>query len=73
MPSSATSEKHACSSAAMADKPVRGRGRPRNDQPGSTATTWLRAEEHDRLIKLAQQHRVSVSQVMRVLLKKALR
>lgn len=44
------------------------RGRPRLDEPGSTVSTWLRPAEHDRLIRLAQKHEQTVSQLVRSLL-----
>jgi cytidylate kinase len=36
-------------------------------------TVWLRADEHDRLIRLAQKHDTSVSAVARHLLTRRLR
>ena len=48
-------------------------GRPRVSDPGATATTWLRASEHDRLIALAHRYDLSVSAVVRRLVLMALR
>ena len=59
----------------MADEPPtpKPRGRPRAEQPGSGVSAWLRADEHDRLIRLASKHELSVSQMIRVILKRVLR
>ncbi len=46
----------------------RRRGRPRMDEPGSAVTTWLRPDEHDRLIKLANAREQTVSSLVRSLL-----
>jgi hypothetical protein len=48
-------------------------GRPRADEPGASVSTWLRAEDHDRLIRLAQQHDMPVSALVRRLLELKLR
>jgi hypothetical protein len=45
------------------------RGRPKADEPGSSVSTWLRAGEHDQLIRLARQHERTVSSLVRELLK----
>lgn len=37
-------------------------GRPRSPEPGSTVSTWIPESHHDRLIKLANLHEMSVSQ-----------
>lgn len=47
---------------------VRPRGRPRVKEPGSAVTTWLRASEHDRLIKIANEREVKVSALVRQLI-----
>lgn len=41
------------------------RGRPRSAEPGSAVCTWLRMSEHDRLIKMANQREMSVSEFLR--------
>lgn len=43
----------------------RRRGRPRLTDSGSAVTTWLRAAEHDRLIKLANAEETTVSALVR--------
>jgi WhiB family redox-sensing transcriptional regulator len=51
----------------------RPRGRPRVDEPGSTITVYVKASDHDRLIRLAEQHEQSVSALVRTLLSLRLR
>jgi hypothetical protein len=43
------------------------RGRPRAKDPGWRVSTWLRASELDHVIKLAHDHEISVSAVLRSL------
>lgn len=44
-------------------------GRPKSEEPkGSPVTTWLKQEEHDRLIQLAQKHETTISSLVRSLL-----
>ena len=44
------------------------RGRPKVDDPaGSSVTTWLRPEEHDRLIELAKLEEKTISALVREL------
>jgi hypothetical protein len=45
------------------------RGRPRVDPPGSAVMTWLRPDEHDRLIQLAKREEKTISALVRELLK----
>jgi len=45
------------------------RGRPRAVEPGSRVTTWIRLSDHDRLITLARSQAVSVSSVLRQIVK----
>jgi hypothetical protein len=56
----------------MASEPPPKRGRPRTD-PGSRLSTWVRADEHDRLIKLAKTRDTTVSALVRHLLQRTLR
>ena len=44
------------------------RGRPRVTEPRSTVSTWVPASAHDRLIQLAKEHEVSVSEMVKSLL-----
>lgn len=46
----------------------RRRGRPRVSEPGTSVSTWLRPDEHDRLIKLANARETTVSSLVRSLL-----
>jgi hypothetical protein len=46
----------------------RGRGRPKATEPGASLSTWLRASEYDRLVKLANQRDTSVSALARTLI-----
>lgn len=48
-------------------------GRPKAESRGSTVCTWLRQQEHDRLVKLAKQTDQSVSSVTARLLRMMLR
>lgn len=49
----------------------RRRGRPRAAEPGKSVKTWLRDSEYDRLIRVAEHHETTVSDlVRRVLLKR---
>lgn len=50
------------------DESPRPRGRPKSDEPGSTVSSWLSAQEHDRLIRLAEQQETSVSALVRQLI-----
>ena len=50
-------------------KPPARRGRPRTEDPGSSVTTWLRADEHDRLIALAKREEKTISALVRELVK----
>lgn len=50
------------------DDTPRPRGRPKADEPGTSVSTWLRPNEHDRLIRLANQKETSVSSLVRELL-----
>ena len=43
----------------------RPRGRPKVDEPGTSVSTWLRPDEHDRLIRLANKQETSVSALLR--------
>jgi len=42
-------------------------GRPRRSEPGSAVCTWLRVSEHERVIKMANQREMSVSEFVRSL------
>lgn len=44
------------------------RGRPRSDQPGKSITLWLPEAEADRVLRVANRHGISASQVVRKLL-----
>ena len=43
-------------------------GRPRSPEPGSVVSIYLTAKEHDRLIAMARQERMSLSALVRALL-----
>lgn len=49
------------------------RGRPKAQEPGSAVMTWLKASEHDQLVRLAKEQDQSVSALVRDLLKQNLR
>ena len=53
----------------MTEKDKRARGRPKNGEPSSSVTTWLRVGEHDRLIELAKREEKSISALVRELVK----
>jgi len=57
---------------AVADPPAKG-GRPRVDEPGTSVSTWLRPGDHDKLIRLASLREMSVSALVRDLLRLKLR
>lgn len=40
---------------------VQSRGRPRAPEPGSSVSTWIPVSYHDRLVKVANLHDMSVS------------
>ena len=40
-------------------------GRPKSVEPSSSVCAWLRASDHDRLVKLAMTRRTSVSSLVR--------
>lgn len=50
------------------DDSPRPRGRPKADEPGSTVSSWFSAQEHDRLIRLAEEKETSVSALVRELI-----
>lgn len=54
------------------DDPPKPRGRPAGSktisEPRATVSVWLPASAHDRLIKLAQHHSLSISATVRHLL-----
>jgi hypothetical protein len=53
----------------MSEKdPVKPRGRPRVEEPGTSVSTWLRPGEHDKLIQLANKHDTTISALVRQLL-----
>jgi hypothetical protein len=60
----------------MTTKPVRPdpakRGRPRAADPGSAVMTWMRASEYDQVITLARKQGITVSRLMRQLVKASL-
>lgn len=57
----------------MSDQPDRRKpGRPKSDEPKTAVMTWISAQEHDRLIRLANQREQSVSQTVRQLLRQRL-
>ena len=45
------------------------RGRPRNAEPSSSVSTWLPAHEHDVLIRRARAEEISVSALVRRLVR----
>lgn len=51
----------------MSDKGKR--GRPREEEPGNTVATWLRAGDHDRLIAIAKREEKTISALVRELVK----
>lgn len=52
---------------------TRRRGRRRAAEPGSTLSVWVFEKHHDRLAQIAKQKGMSVSEVARTLLEKAMR
>jgi hypothetical protein len=44
---------------------VKGRGRPKNVEPGGTISAWIPASDQDELIHLAKARRQSVSSSVR--------
>ena len=40
-------------------------GRPRVEEPGTSVSVWLRATDHDKLIRLANRRECSVAEVLR--------
>lgn len=59
----------------MADEPLPPKskgGRPRVADPGVPVATWLRPADYDRLIQTANAHDISVSQLVRLWLKRQL-
>jgi len=44
-------------------------GRPRAAEPGAVVSTWVAVSEYDRVIRLARKHDMSVSTLVRSLLK----
>jgi hypothetical protein len=57
----------------MADAPRRPPGRPPADEPRSIVSTWLPTRDHDRLIRLAQLQKKSLSALARDILEQRLR
>ena len=53
----------------MNDDPKSKGGRPPNEEPHTTLCTWVSGSEYDRLLKLAREQGVSVSQLVRDWLK----
>jgi hypothetical protein len=49
------------------DRPKR--GRPRVNEPGASVSTWVRAGEYDRLVRLAREQDTTVSSLVRSFLK----
>lgn len=49
----------------------RRRGRPKNEEEGSTISSWVSTSEHDQLVKLANKQRQSVSSLIRQLVRVA--
>lgn len=52
---------------------TRRRGRPRSDREMSSVSTWIWAQHHDALVKMANQREVSVSALVRDILSKAVK
>ena len=50
-------------------KPKRGRPRVLAPTPGATVATWIRPDEHDKLIQAAKARDQSVSGLLRALIK----
>lgn len=46
----------------------RPRGRPRSEEPGTTVSAWVSEQEHDKLIRLANEQEKSVSALVRQLI-----
>jgi hypothetical protein len=60
----------------MADEPPpakRRGGRPRVPEPGVPVSTWLRASDYDQIIKTANAHDVSISQLVRAVIRSQLK
>jgi len=53
----------------MKPKPKRGRPRVAVPKAGSMVATWLTPDEHDKLIRAAQARELSVSGLVRALIK----
>jgi len=53
----------------MTDPVKTKRGRPRLPVPGARVTTWLRSTDYDRLLKAAKAQDVTISGLVRTLLK----
>jgi cytidylate kinase len=51
----------------------RRRGRPKSAEPGSTVSTWIPASEHDRLVRIANRHEMSVSEYVGAVLRRDIR
>jgi len=52
----------------MNEDTQRKRGRPRAQEQGSSVSAWVPQTYHDRLVKLADKHDVSVSSLVKTLL-----
>jgi len=59
----------------VTDKPPPKRvgGRPRARERGAVVSTWVAASSYDAMIRLARKHDVSISRVVQVRLRRALR
>jgi len=55
------------------EPPKRLGGRPRARERGAVVSTWVAATDYDRIIRLARKHDVSISKVVQVQLRRALR
>lgn len=51
----------------------RRRGRPRVEEPRASVSTWMRAKDHDFLVRLADERSISVSAVVRQIVTSAIR
>lgn len=51
--------------------PGRRGGRPRTDDNGKTISTRVRAADHDRVIRLANAHGVTVAEILRAIIRRS--
>jgi hypothetical protein len=52
----------------LSTSPPQRRGRPPAKEPGTALSTWVPASQYDRLCKIAAQHDMTVSRLVRQVL-----